>query len=184
MIAFASPLPFLRIGREIEMADYDEEWLNGIVSSAASRAGHGDWWMAEDVSRSVLLYLTYRFDENVITLEVLREKLGIALRALGFPEIDRALKMEPPPRRLSLVEVAHRASKGYELLFFRLLEEEIGFLAKAGVSKVRIVGLRDAARLVCASRRWNRKCEALAAEVREFVRGYGSPASSVDVQLA
>ncbi len=184
MIAFASPLPFLRIGREIEMVEYDGEWLNSIIAEAALRAGHRNWWMAEDVARSVILYLAHRFDDNVITLEELRKKVGVALRALGFPEIDQELRMDPPPRQLSLVEVAHRASGGYELMFFHLLEEELGFLATAGVAKVRIVGLRDAARVVCSSRRWSRKCEELAAEVREFVRGYGSSASPVDVQLA
>lgn len=184
MVAFASPLPQLQISQEIEMTDYDGDWLCRSIEAAARRAGHENWWLAEDVARSVILYLQHRFEENVISLQTLRQKVCKVLSILGFEEIGSNLEIAPPPRNLSLVEIAHRSSCCYELQFFQLLDRELQRYTGAGVRTVRLYGLRQAMRVVLGTRRWNGKCEQLAREVRDFAASRCDRLPAVTIQVA
>ena len=53
MIALPSSLPLLRVGR-YELTTYGPEWVEDSIKDAARRAGHNEWWLACDITRSLM----------------------------------------------------------------------------------------------------------------------------------
>ena len=102
-----------------------------MLTQAARQAGHEAWWPAGDVARGVLQYLRERFDENIITLQDLFLRVSQTLRSIGFPEIASAVRPEPPPLEVCLLELA-REAQGLELGFLPGLMRELGELRQDG----------------------------------------------------
>ncbi len=184
MISFASGLPVLQVG-DCGVSDYSSEWLETSIRSAAAEAGHGEWWFATDIVKSLFLYLKERFDSSVITVGELFEKLRLTLTALGFNDIASHLHDEIPPMAISLVRMANEASVsgGYELSFFRRLAESLDAAVGSETRVIHMRGLKPAVRRLCGAKRWSPSCEALHGEILTFVQRRMDGFSAVNLQI-
>lgn len=147
MICLPARLPLIQVGT-CEVAHYGPRWIEGSIERAAREAGHETWIFAEDVAQGVIQYLRDLFPGSSIALADLFERIGATLRAIGFHDVAEHLRVEPPPVEISLSEIARRAAPGFDLLFFRLLDERIAQLRTDGVSSVRFTGLEASSRIL------------------------------------
>lgn len=170
MICLASHLPLLRVGRH-DIAHYEVHWLEGVLQEAARQAGHEAWWPAGDVARGVLQYLRDRFEENIITLQDLFTRVSQTLRSIGFPEIASAVRPEPPPLEVCLLELA-REAEGLELGFLQGLLRELGELRTTGTPRLELVNLRDAVLCLRGEADWTAGCRELEEEIVSLTRSW------------
>lgn len=168
MICLASHLPLLRVGRH-DISHYEVHWLERVLQEAARQAGHEGWWPAGDVARGVLQYLRDRFDENIITLHDLFHRVSQTLRSIGFPEIASAVRPEPPPLEVCLLELA-RESQGLELAFVQGLLGELGELRRTGTPRLELVNLRAAVMCLRGDAEWTAGCRDLEEEIVSLTR--------------
>jgi hypothetical protein len=144
--------------------------LEDSIKAAAERAGHEDWWIAEDIARGIIEYLRQRYPGNTITVEELYEKISRALGVLGWDDVAAQLQVGPPPLRISLAEIAHEAGDGFELVFFRLLRERLAETCVTGSQQVQCYGLKQGVKILHRARRWGTRCQQLAEEIADFLR--------------
>ncbi len=168
MIALPSQLPLLRVGR-YDVPAYDADWVEEGIRDAAREAGHDEWFFAADITRSVMIYLRSKFPGTVITLEDLNRRLQQILTKVGFKDIGTHLCLNPPRMQVSLRDLADEA-EGYELLFFRLLEERLGEIINLGARRVTLSHSRDSVKKLRAAHHWSGKCEELEQEILGFLR--------------
>jgi hypothetical protein len=185
MISLASGLPVLQIG-DRGVSHYSSDWLETSIRSAAAEAGHEGWWFATDIVRSLFLYLRDRFQDTVITVNQLFDKLRLTLSALGFQDIATHLHDQVPPCQISLMQLASEAETNgfYELHFFRRLGESIDEAVATGTPLISTTGLRRAVRRLCGAKRWSPRCERLYQDTLTFIRNRTSAHEAVRVQIA
>ncbi|MCH1503077.1 hypothetical protein OAN94_06060 [Verrucomicrobiales bacterium] len=185
MISLASGLPVLQIG-DRGVSHYSSDWLETSIRSAAAEAGHEKWWFATDIVRSLFLYLRDRFQDTVITVNQLFEKLRLTLTALGFQDIATHLHDQVPPCRISLMQLAVEAETNgfYEFYFFRRLGESLDDAVATGTHLIATNGLRRAIRRLCGAKRWSPSCERLYQDTLTFIRNRTADHHAVRVQIA
>lgn len=170
MICLSSHLPLLRVGRH-DIAHYEVHWLEGVLREAARQAGHESWWPAGDVARGVLQFLRERFDENIITLQDLFSKVSQTLQRIGFPEIASAVRPEPPPLEVCLLELAREAG-GLELGFLPALLREMSELRTTGTPRLELINLRPAVMCLLGQSEWTAVCRGLEEEIVSLTRDW------------
>lgn len=168
MISLPSNLPLLRVGR-YELTTYGPDWVEASIKDAAKRAGHDEWWLACDITRSLMLYLRNNFPGTAITLEELRTRIRLILSKIGFKDISDRMELSPPSLRISLHDLALEA-EGFELRFFQLLEERLVELAALGARSITMSHARRGVKTLQAARHWGAKCETLEREIIVFLR--------------
>jgi hypothetical protein len=171
VIALRDSLPLLRHS-ENEHCAIRQQWLCFCLYRAAEKAGYSRWWLAEHVAASVLCYLSETYEKNVITSEQLRKFVRCALQAIGFAEIALRLDAVVPPFELSLSDLAEEAGPGYELAFFRLLQERIQTAFCDRTSSLDIYGLQSCVRHLQSVKTWSRGCSQLRSEIVHFLRAH------------
>jgi hypothetical protein len=171
VIALRDSLPLLRQSGD-EHCAIRQDWLCFCLFRAAEKAGYRRWWLAEHVAASVLCYLSRTYEKNVITTERLREIIQFALQAIGYAEIALRLETVSPPFQLSLSDLASEAGPGYELAFFRLLQERIQPAFCDGASSLDLHGLQSCVRHLRSVKTWSRECSLLRSEIVNFVRAH------------
>lgn len=169
MIALQNSLPLLRQAGD-QTTPIRLDWLCLCLRRAADRAGYDQWWLAEQVTHSVLSYLATSYDRNTIEIDRLAELVRSALVAIGYGEI--AVRFEPlgQPFELSLADLASEAGPGYELAFFHLLKERMQPALSECASNVQIYGLQKCVRYLQSVKTWSRSCSQLRNEIVDFVR--------------
>lgn len=167
MIALPQAMPFIRIGPS-SLALCQADWLTETLSNAM-RGTDVPRWMAEDISRGVENFLTNHYRGTVIDSEDLFDRIEKTLSNLGLEEVAGNIDKTPPPVRISLSELARRAGDGYELAFFRLLDEQLRSAATGGANRVECHGLKTCVRRLSSSKKWSNRCEQLQSEITGFV---------------
>lgn len=167
MIALPQALPFIRIG-STSLALCEPDWLTSTLTNAA-RGTDLPLWMAQDISRGVESFLVKHYKGTVIDSEDLFARIEKTLASLGLDHIAAKIDKTPPPVRISLSELARRAGTGYELAFFRLLDEQLRSAAHGGAIVVECHGLHTGVRRLVSARKWTERCERLKGEITEFV---------------
>ncbi len=169
MICLPHSLPYIRIGAS-SLALCEPDWLAETLTNAASGTDVPAW-MARDISRGVESYLANHYQGSVIDSDDLFARIEKTLAALGLDHVAAKIDKTPPPVRISLSDLARRAGAGYELAFFRLLEEQWRSAAAGGANVVEVHGIRNGVRRLVSTRKWTGRCESLKREITEFVRG-------------
>ncbi len=167
MIALPHALPFIRIG-SASLALCESEWLSKTLTNAASGTDVPAW-MAQDISRGVEGFLIKHYKGTVIDSDDLFARIEKTLASLGLNHVAAKINKTPPPVRISLSELARRAGTGYELAFFRLLEEQLQSAAVGGADQVECHGLQNGVRRLVSTKKWTGRCENLKAEITQFV---------------
>ncbi len=172
MICLASHLPLLRVGRH-DVSNYEAHWLERVLQEAARQAGHDGWWPANDVARGVLQFLRERFEENIITLHDLFHRVSQTLRQIGFPEIASAVRPEPPPLEICLLELA-REAQGLELAFIPSLMRELAEMRLTGTGRLELLNLHAAVLCLRGESTWSAGCRDLEQEIVETTRWWSA----------
>ncbi len=167
MIALPHSLPYIRIGSS-SLALCESHWLTETLTNAASGTDVPQW-MAMDISRGVESFLIKHYKGTVIDSDDLFARIEKTLMSLGLNHVAAKINKTPPPVRISLSELARRAGTGYELAFFRLLEEQVKSATTGGATTVECHGLRNGVRRLVSTRKWTGRCETLKTEITEFV---------------
>jgi hypothetical protein len=167
MIALSSGLPLLRVG-SCELSTYGPEWVAECIHTAARVAGHTNWWFAEDIARSLIVYLRNRFPGSAITLQEMTERIQHTLKRIGFTDISAHIRLTPPALRLSLNDLA-REAEGFELRFFQLLDARLTELKGLGARRIEITASREGVKHLCAARHWSQACKMLTIDIAHFI---------------
>lgn len=167
MISLPHALPYIRIGSS-SLALCEPEWLSDTLSNAACGTDVPDW-MARDISRGVESFLANHYKGSVIDSDDLFARIEKTLASLGLDHVAAKIDKTPPPVRISLSELARRAGSGYELAFFRLLEDQVQSAASGGASLVEVHGLNRGVRRLVSTKKWTARCETLKREITAFV---------------
>ncbi len=168
MISLPHALPYIRIGTS-SLALCEPEWLSDTLANAVSGTDVPAW-MAHDISRGVESFLANHYKGSVIDSDDLFARIEKTLASLGLGHVAAKIDKTPPPVRISVSELARRAGSGYELAFFRLLEEEILSAAAGGANLVEVHALGKGVRRLVATKKWTGRCETLKREITAFVR--------------
>lgn len=181
MIALPHPLPYIRIGSS-SLALCEPEWLSDTLSKAA-RDTDVPSWMVRDISRGVERFLANHYQGSVIDSDDLFARIEKTLSSLGLDHVAAKIDKTPPPVRISLSELARRAGTGYELAFFRLLDEQLQSAAEGGVNLVEVHGLHRGVRRLVSTKKWTARCETLKREITDFVAAAGNRVAMVSPRL-
>ena len=169
MIALADNLPLVQLPDK-RAVRYDRVWLERAIVEAAAEAGYSSWWLAPHVSESVTSYLEREFDENVIASQCLRTLVSSVLQVIGYPDVARSFKLPDPPVRISLAALAETAGTGYELAFFRELDQALRASITSRATRVELSDLADCVKRLRRTRSWRKDCAALRNEIVAHVR--------------
>ena len=169
MIALLDGMPMVKLpdGRNTL---FEKGWIISALRDAAERAGEHNWWLAEHIAESVVLYLRRDFEANSVAIPNLQQAVHEVLGSLGFPEIAEAFRLPEPPVHLSLTELAEEAGPGYELAFFDLLKSRLDRIAGSRTGRLEIHDLAPCLRLLGGRRRYR---EGLRGEIVCFIREFG-----------
>lgn len=167
MIALPQAMPFIRIGSS-SLALCQADWITETLTKATAGTDVPPW-MAEDISKGVERFLTHHYRGTVIGSDELFDRIEKTLSNLGLDEVADNIDKTPPPVRISLSELARRAGTGYELAFFRLLDEQLRSAASGGANRVECYGLRTCVKRLSSSKKWSRRCDLLESEITQFV---------------
>jgi hypothetical protein len=106
---------------------------------------------------------------------------------LGFAVSARAgvaAESVPPVREADLRQLASDSGKGFELMFFPLLRDEVRRHLQLAPKLLRFRGLRSCVKQLAGARRWCRRCQGLEEQIVLFLRKCLSDgARRVDVAL-
>lgn len=169
MIAPRDDLPLVQFN-DGEVTVFEHGWLVRSLKDAASKAGYPQWWLAEHVAESVTSYLRHRVEENVVALSRLSRAVQAVLQVIGYAEVAKHFDPGPPPIRISLLDLAREAGTGYELAFFELLGRTAQRMAAMRASHFEFFDTERCVKHLRAKKIWNRDCQALRAEIVEFLR--------------
>jgi hypothetical protein len=86
MIALKNNLPLLRKPRG-HAVSFRRTWLQNALRRAAAKAGYSEWWIAEDLTKSVVFYLEHHYLEPIIAVPLLENAVRSALREIGYRDV-------------------------------------------------------------------------------------------------
>jgi hypothetical protein len=169
MVAFKEEFPYLRCDSG-QLFEFNRDWLHAAITCAADKAGYPSWWLTDHVTESIAFYLRLRNDESVVAFSQLSQTVRYVLKVIGYKEIIPHFAPAPPPISLSLLEIAHQASTGYELAFFDLLEKRIQSLIDTGADVLHLCSLHACVKYLRRTKVWSRACDSLREEIVCFIR--------------
>ena len=172
MIAILKNRPALQIGRH-QVFDYDTEWIDAAILSAARAAEHHDFPFVEEIRSGIIEYLESKCPLKMLALDELFDRVRRMLRQIGCDRIAENLHPVAPPVTVSLVHAAMSAGNGFELGFFETLRSELDELRALGAEEIHFTGLRESACILRGAEKWNRRCEPLLQEIEQFLRAWG-----------
>lgn len=140
MIAFLHGLPLVIFSND-QSCSFQKSWIKNALQDVASQQGYGCWWFARELAESVELYLQREWKSTVISITELENIIKELLLSLRFSSLAAAFVLPPPPKRLSLLELAREAGEGYELLFFQLLKKRLKQLTQSHTQQLEVYGL-------------------------------------------
>lgn len=100
-------------------------------------------------------------------LEKVLEKLGFEVTAGENAHDDSAAET---PAILNLPELATACGKGFELVFFQRLRNELREQLRAHPRTLRFQGLRTCVKQLTGARRWSDRCQKLNDQIVEYLR--------------
>lgn len=172
MIAFRDNLPLLERPRG-NVTAFNGSWLRQALSRAAQKAGYTEWWLADDLTRSVVFYLEFHYPDNIIAVPRLKDVVRSALRQIGYDEIARHFGARTSLRKISLPDLVSSGEKSGTEEFFHKLGSRIRSLRPEGSEAVCFSGLAECAR--CLRKGGDlfaeeAACQLVEAEIVAFIR--------------
>ncbi|MGJ8643703.1 MAG: hypothetical protein ACSHX9_09870 [Luteolibacter sp.] len=168
MISYIGNRPAIQIGSH-QVLDYDTAWLEEAILRAARAADHGEFPLIDEVKNGVELYLEHKCALRLLQLDDLFERVKQMLVEIGCQRIAEKLEPLAPPVTISLIRAAKAAGNGFELAFFETLRGELCELNRAGAESIHFTGLRESALILTGREKWDRQCDRMLSEIKEFL---------------
>ena len=169
MISLKFGLPLVRDEAGNALA-FDMAWLRTTLVSAASKAGHHGWWLADDLAEGITMFLRHDYPNSVIDLSKLETEIQTVLRDVGYAEVARNYQTVMPCHQISLAGCLRRRPQNDQSEFFRRLGEEIAELSVIQPQNVHFSDLHDCIRGLMGIHENTNEAGSLLRQVVAFVR--------------
>ena len=136
------------IGQAVENIDPE------IVRHAAAAVLH---YFKEELGRSQVT-----IDEFSSALETVLGRMGLSVQNEN-EEDDHIVELD-------LRQIAFESGKGYELVFFSRLREELDSKLGESPEILHFMGLRSCVKQLCGAKRWSNRCSTLRDQIVEYLR--------------
>jgi hypothetical protein len=152
----------------------------GVVCSAVEVAATllgdatdhlGETFLANAVE-AVLHFFRVDLERNSVSVEEFAAALVKVLRGFG---LDAYQEKDMPSRPLKIADgdlrgLASESGKGFELLFFSRLRNELRSKIKQSPQVIRFSGLRGCVKQLAGARRWSPRCQTLSEQILDYLR--------------
>jgi hypothetical protein len=145
--------------------------------------GEGAAWIdpvvVHNASAAVLHYFKYELSRDFVSVGEFAVALEKVLRGFGLSvyadnDLDSVPDSTPAETKCvlesDLREMASAAGKGFELLFFPNLREEMKNKMEQSPHVLRFHGLRGCVKQLTGTERWNRRCQNLNDQIVDYLR--------------
>ena len=141
--------------------------------------GEGAAWIdpavVHNASAAVLHYFKHELSRDFVSVGEFAVALERVLRGFGLSvyadsEPAGASAEEKCVLESDLREMASAAGKGFELIFFPNLREEMKSKMELSPQMVRFHGLRGCVKQLAGTERWTRRCQNLNDQIVDFLR--------------
>ena len=173
MICIVGNLPVLQVGR-YQVTGYSTQWIRKAIEQAAARAHQEEFAFTEDVYEGVIHYLEHKCSLRLLKLEDLYKRLAHMLSKIGYGSIDNALVPIAPPITISLERAARDAGDGYELAFFKELQDELRLLKNTGADDVYFSHVEESIHILKQTETWDESCKELEADILDWLAKVGT----------
>jgi hypothetical protein len=131
--------------------------------------------IVQHVAAAVLHYFKSEQCRDFVSVGEFALALEKVLRSFGLTVYADAEPASPQTPAFvaesNLQELASAAGKGFELLFFPCLRDEIKAKLKQSPQVLRFRGLRGCVKQLSGAERWNSRCQILNDQIVEYLRG-------------
>ncbi|MEO1857873.1 MAG: hypothetical protein ABGY95_11000 [Rubritalea sp.] len=173
MICIVGNLPVLQVGR-YQVTGYSTQWIRRAIEQAAVDAQQDGFAFTEDVYEGVIHYLEHKCSLRLLKLEDLYKRLAHMLRRIGYGSIANALVPIAPPITISLERAARDAGDGFELAFFKELQDELHLLKSTGADEVYFSHVEECIHVLKKTDTWNDSCKELEADILDWLAKVGT----------
>ena len=142
-----------------------------------------DEQLIRNASQAVLHYFKNELQREFVSVAEFAEALEKVLRGFG---LDVRSSEQPAKARVGeadLRQIACGAGKGFELMFFASLREEVKRQVGHSPELLRFCGLRGCVKQLTGAQRWCHRCEKLSDQIVEYLRGCLSAETKNDCGL-
>jgi hypothetical protein len=128
--------------------------------------------VVKNAAEAVLHYFKTELGRTTVTTAEFSQALEQVLRGLGFQVQSQACVNGPPPRVVDydLRHLAFESGKGFELIFFSKLRDELRLKLGESPHIVQFRGLRGCVKQLVGAKRWGNRCRRLNDQIVEYLR--------------
>ncbi len=127
--------------------------------------------LIRDASAAVLHYFKTELGKHSVSVGEFSLALERVLRGFGLQISSTQESEKARVAEADLRELAVAAGKGFELLFFSRLRDEMHRQVSQTPDIVRFRGLHGCVKQLVGAQRWSQRCELLSDQIVEFLRG-------------
>ena len=173
MICIVGNLPVLQVGH-YQVTGYSTQWIRKAIEQAAARAQQEEFAFTEDIYAGVIHYLEHKCSLRLLKIEDLYKRLAHMLSRIGYGSIANALVPIAPPITISLERAARDAGTGYELAFFKELQDELHQLKETGAHDVYFSHVEECIQILKQTETWDESCKELEADILDWLAKVGT----------
>lgn len=128
--------------------------------------------VVKNAAEAVLHYFKSELGRTTVTTAEFSQALEHVLRGLGFDVQSQATVNSPSPRVIEsdLRLLACQSGKGFELIFFTKLRDELKLKLGESPHVLRFSGLRGCVKQLVGAKRWGSRCQRLNDQIVEYLR--------------
>jgi hypothetical protein len=128
--------------------------------------------VVKNAAEAVLHYFKSELGRTTVTTAEFSQALEHVLRGLGFDVQSQASVKSPAARVIQsdLRMLASESGKGFELIFFSKLRDELKLKLGESPQVLRFSGLRGCVKQLVGAKRWGLKCQRLNDQIVEYLR--------------
>lgn len=167
MIAFPQRLPNV-IWKDSRLVPLSEGWVAECIEASAQRAGAPNWELTPHIAHAIVQFLEEECDEGSMTVADLETVIERSLTGIGFEDIAAQSHLTAPRVNIHLPELACQTR--YELMFFPELGSRLEDAVAVEVTGIRLLGLKDCAKILYNAKRWQSKTQQLSNQIATFSR--------------
>jgi hypothetical protein len=141
------------------------------VQLSGEAAGAIDPEAVRESVAAVFHYFKHELGRHSVSVGEFSRALKKALCRVGLASaLTEALACAPPAFECDLRRLAQQSDKGFELLFFPRLRDEMNKQLRQPVRVIRFHGLRGCVKQLAGARRWGAHCRTLRDQIVAYLR--------------
>ena len=127
--------------------------------------------LLQNAAAAVLHYFKEELGRSTVSMSEFSQALEHILRTFGLMvKLPDTTQKNPRISDLDLRKLAFESGKGFELVFFPRLRDELRKSLQESPGVVRFQGLRSCVKQLVGARRWSPRCERLSDQIVAFLR--------------